>query len=133
VPLGSAPLPPGGTAAKPEAGEAAGEISTRLVGLLRRHTGRGPTKAKTVISSDLVLVTLSDCLTPAEIQVVRAREGELVARVRRVMYDGIRVEATAIVEEINNSHVTAYLSAQHGDPDLAILVVYLSAAPLRLA
>jgi uncharacterized protein YbcI len=133
VPLGSAPLPPGEAAEKPAAGETAGEISTRLVGLLRRHTGRGPTKAKTVISSDLVLVTLSDCLTTAENQVVVAGQGELVARMRGVIYDGIRAEATAIVEELNDSHVSAYLAAQHDDPDLAILVFYLSAAPLRLA
>jgi uncharacterized protein YbcI len=129
LPLGSAPLPPGTAAEK----QAAGEISTRLVGLLRRHTGRGPTKARTVIASDLVLVALSDCLTIAENRVVEAGQGELVARMRGVLYDGIRTEATAIVEELNDARVSAYLAVQHDDPDLAILVFYLSAAPLRLA
>jgi uncharacterized protein YbcI len=133
VPLGSAPLPPGAAAEKQSAGEIAGEIRTRLVGLLRRHSGTGPTRARTVISSDLVLVALSDCLTIAENRVVEAGQGELVARMRRVLYDGIRIEAKAIVEELNNARVTAYLAVQHDDPDLAILVFYLSAAPLRRA
>lgn len=132
-PLGSAPLPSDESAERRPAGGTAGEITTQLVGLLRRQTGRGPTKAKAAVSSDLVLVTLADCLTTAETQVVAAGHGDLAVSTRRVLYDGIRAEATAIVEELNNSHVTAYLAAQHGDPDLAILVFYLSAAPLRLA
>ena len=33
----------------------------------------------------------------------------------------------------NDARVSAYLAVQHDDPDLAILVFYLSAAPLRLA
>lgn len=132
-PLGSAPLPWGEAAKKRAAGETAGEISTEVVGLLRRHTGRGPTKARTFISSDLVVVTLSECLTTAETEVAAAGHGELVARARSVLYDRIRADATTIVEELTDSHVTAYLTAQHDDADLAILVFYLAAAPLRLA
>lgn len=118
---------------KRAAGETAGAISTRMVGLLRRHTGRGPTKAKTIISSDLVLVTISDCLTTADTKVAAAGHGGLVARTRSVLYDGIRAEATAIVEELTDTQVTAYLTAQHDEPDLAIFVFYRGAAPLRKA
>ena len=133
MPLGSAPLPWGEAAEKRAAGETAGAISTEVVRLLRRHTGRGPTKAKTFISSDLVVVTLADCLTTAETEVVAAGHAQLVTRARNVLYDGIRAEATAIVEELTDSRVTAYLTAQHDDPDLAILVFYRAAAALRLA
>ena len=133
MPLGSAPLPWGKAAEKRAAGETASEISTRVVGILRRQTGTGSTNAKTIISSDLVLVTLSDCLTTAETELVAAGHAELVTRARRVLYEGIRAEATAIVEELTDSQVTAYLTSQHDDPDLAILVFYLAAAPLSLA
>jgi uncharacterized protein YbcI len=133
MPLGSAPLPSDEAAEKRRAGETAGAISTRMVGLLRRHSGRGPTKAKTIISSDLVLITVSDCLTTVEKEVAAAGHGELVARTRSLLYDGIRAEAAAIVEELANSQVTAYLTAQHDEPDLAIFVFYLAAEPLRLA
>ncbi|MGH3340418.1 MAG: Na-translocating system protein MpsC family protein, partial [Propionibacteriaceae bacterium] len=84
-------------------------------------------------SSDLVLVTLSDCLTTAETKIVAAGQADLVIRARSMLYGGIRDEATAIVEELTDRQVTAYLTAQHHDPDLAILVFYLAAAPLRLA
>ena len=133
MPLGSAPLLSKEPAEQRLTGDTAGAISTRLVGLLRRHTGRGPTKAKTFISSDLVLVTLSDCLTTAEAQVVAAGHGELAVRTRRVLHDGIRAEATAIVEKLTNRPVTAYLTAQHDEPDLAILVFYLGPEPAVLA
>jgi len=68
--------------------DTAGAISTRVVGLLREHTGRGATKAKTRIASDLVVITLADCLTTAERQVVAAGHGELVVRTRGVLHHG---------------------------------------------
>ncbi len=108
-------------------GQIAGEISTRLVGLLRRHTGRGPTKARAIISSDLVLVTLSEGLTTAEAHVAAAGHAQLIARARSVLYDLIRDEATAIVEELTGRKVVAYFTAQHDQPDIAILVFYLDA------
>jgi uncharacterized protein YbcI len=132
-PLGSAPLPSDESAERRPVGEAAGEITTRLIGLVRKQTGRGPTKAKAAVSSDLVLVTLADCLTTTETQVVAAGHGELAVSTRRVLYDGIRAEATAIVEELTQREVTAYLTAQHDEPDLAILVFYLGPEPLTLA
>ena len=52
-----------------------------MVGLLRRHTGWGPTKAKALISSDLVVVTLADCLTTAERRVAAVGHGELVVHI----------------------------------------------------
>jgi uncharacterized protein YbcI len=133
MPLGSAPLHSDQPAGQRLAKETAGEISTRVVGLLRKHTGRGPSKAKAIVSGDLVLVTLADCLTTAETEVAAAGHGELVARARSVLYDGIRAEATAIVEELTRRQVTAYLTAQYHEPELAILVFYFAAAPLRLA
>lgn len=129
LPLGSAPLPRGEAAEKREAGEIANAISTSVVGLLRRHTGRGPTKAKTIISSDLVVVTLADCLTTAERHVAAAGHGEIVEGMRATLHHGMRAEATAIVEELTDRQVSAYLPAQHQEPDLAVLVFYL--APLR--
>jgi uncharacterized protein YbcI len=133
MPLGSAPLPWGEAVEERAPGESAGEISTRLVDLLRKHTGRGPTKAKTIISSELVVVTLFDCLTRAETEVLAAGHAQHVTRTRRLLYDGIRAEATTIVEQLTGSRVAAYLTAQHAQPDLGILVFYLAPAQLRLA
>jgi uncharacterized protein YbcI len=135
-PLGSAPLLPDWPADAAERhpdGHVAGAISTGVVGLLRERTGRGPTKAKTIVSSDLVVITLADCLTTAERQLAGAGHGDLVARTRSVLHEGMRAAATGIVEEHTNRQVNAYLTAQHQDPDLAILVFYLAPARLTVA
>jgi uncharacterized protein YbcI len=129
MPLGSAPLPAdwaGDASHNRTDGEIAGEVANQIVGLLREHTGRGPTKAKCAITSDLVVVTLADCLTTLETQLAAGGDIELVRRVRRAIHDGLHPEATAIVEEFTQRHVVAYLTAQQHDPDLAVLIFYLA-------
>jgi uncharacterized protein YbcI len=124
-PLGSAPLD--WPATSPAAGDTARAISTRIVALLREHTGRGPTKAKAILSPDLVVVTLADCLTTAERHVAAAGDSDLITHTREALHQGMEAEATAIVEGLTHRSVSAYLTAQHHDPDLAILVFYLTA------
>jgi hypothetical protein len=45
-------------------------ITTAIVGLLRAHTGRGATAAKTAIASDLLVVSLADSFTRLERRLV---------------------------------------------------------------
>jgi uncharacterized protein YbcI len=45
-------------------------ISTSAVQLLHEYTGRGPTKAKTLINEDVVTLLLADTLTTAERRLV---------------------------------------------------------------
>ena len=134
-PLGSAPLRsdwPDAPADRHPVGETAGEISTEIVGLLRSHTGRGPTQARTTISSDLIVVTLAGCLTAAEVRLTSLGHGELVSRARHEFHQGMRAEATAMVERLTGRQVYAYLTDQEHDPDLAVIVFMLSPpAPLR--
>src|SRR5512132_1226393 len=86
-PLGSAPLD--WPATSHPTGDTARAIATRIVALLREHTGRGPTKAKAIISPDLVVITLADCLTTAERHVAAAGHGELVAHTRQTLHQGM--------------------------------------------
>ncbi len=130
-PLGSAPLPPDWTDQladrHPGDGRLAAEITTRIVSLLRRHTGRGPTRAKTGMSADLVVVTLAECLTSAEKRLVDCGHAELVNRARDTIHQCMRAEAAAIVEDCTSRHVVAYLTDQEHDPDLTVFVFYLAA------
>ena len=133
TPLGSAPFPsewPEEPADKHEVEDVAGAITDRIVGLLRQHTGRGPTESKAIISSDLVVITLADCLTTSERLLAAAGHGELVLPTRDLLLRGMRGEATAIVEELTHREVAAYLTDQQNDPDLAVIVFLL--APFRL-
>lgn len=129
MPLGSAPSPPETApdgANTPADGETACAIANRIVGLLREHAGRGPTKAKCSITPDLVVVTLGDCLTTLETRLAASGNRELVRLVRLELHEGLRLEGSAIVEELTQRQVVAYLTAQQHDPDLAILIFYLA-------
>jgi uncharacterized protein YbcI len=82
-------------------GDLKGAISTEVVRLFRQHTGRGPTRAKTTISDGVIVVTLADCLTTPEKQLLDAGERELVEQTRSVLHRGMRAEALRLVERLN--------------------------------
>ncbi len=100
-------------------------ITNVVVELLRAHSGRGPTRARTVVSPDLVVVHLRDCLTVAEKSIQEHGCADLVVRGRDVLHAAIREEATAAVERITGRQVVAYLSTQETNPDHGLIVVVL--------
>ena len=99
-------------------------ISEALVRLLRESTGRGPTRARTVLAADLAVVTLLDCLTPAERTLADRGDGNVARRLRAAVHEEIRTEAVATVEAVTGKEVVAYLAAQEFDPDVAIIAFY---------
>jgi uncharacterized protein YbcI len=101
-------------------------ISTEVVRLFRQHTGRGPTKAKTTISDGVIVVTLADCLTTPEKQLLDAGQRELVEQTRSALHRGMRAEAVHLVERLTRTEVVAYLNDQEFDPDLAVIVFVLA-------
>jgi uncharacterized protein YbcI len=126
APLGSAPLPWDGAPVDSSAGASADAIGRQVLALVREHSANGATEANVVVAADLVVVTLTGCLTPAAQEVAGAGRDDLALRTRDLLRDGIRAEATAIVSEVTQTPVTAYLTAQHHEPDLALLVFYLA-------
>jgi uncharacterized protein YbcI len=78
-------------------------ISTATVQLLHEYTGRGPTKAKTLINDDVVTVL----------------------QLRHDYQDTMRGELIAIVERQLDRKVIAFMSQNHIDPDLAVEVFVL--------
>ena len=109
-------------------GPTADAVSRALVGVVRKHTGRGPTKVRTDISSDLAIVTLEDSLTPAEQTLVSEGRRALVTQFRTALHDGMRAEAVEAVEEITGRQVTAYLTAQEYDRDLGVIAFHFTPA-----
>ena len=99
---------------------ASAEISNMMVGLLRDYTGRGPTKARTAIHDDLVTCVMQDTLTKGEQSLVERGEGETVLNTRRLYQALMREDATKGVEQILERRVTAFMSDNHIDPDLAV-------------
>jgi uncharacterized protein YbcI len=95
-------------------------IANHIVQLLSEYTGRGPTKARTTFSHNLVTVVVQDLLGKGERSLVRDGKATLVLDLRRAYQETMRDEFTAGVEEITGRRVIAFLSANHIDPDIAI-------------
>jgi uncharacterized protein YbcI len=104
-------------------------VSTAVVHLMREYTGRGPTKAKTYIHADLVTVVLQDILTKGERSLVSDGKSEAVLHTRQLFQQTMRSSLVDAVEEIVGRSVTAFMSANHIDPDIAVETFVLAPDP----
>ena len=100
-------------------------ISTAAVQLLHDYTGRGPTKAKTLINGDVVTVVLADTLTTGERKLVENGHPDRVIELRHDYQLLMRDDLVAIVERQLDRKVIAFMSQNHIDPDLAVEVFVL--------
>jgi uncharacterized protein YbcI len=96
------------------------------VRLLAHYVGRGPTKARTTLSQNLVVVTFGDTMTRAELNLVAAGEAESVASMRRVFQATMREEAVRSVEEILGRAVIAYLADIDTSANIALVAFVLA-------
>jgi uncharacterized protein YbcI len=100
-------------------------ICDTAVRLLRDYTGRGPTKAKTMINGDSVLIVLGDTLTRGERQLAATGKAERVLQLRHDFQLVMRDELVEAVENALGRKVIAFMSQNHIDPDLAVEVLIL--------
>ena len=100
-------------------------ISNAVVGLLRDFTGRGPTRARTTIGSDTIVVTLRDSLTKAERTLASRGQALEVLAMRRAFQDTMREDLIAAVEGIIGRKVEAFLSDNLYEPDVAVEIFLL--------
>jgi uncharacterized protein YbcI len=101
-------------------GTVASAISSATVRMVREYTGRGPTKARTYITEDLISIVLQDTLTMGEKSLVRDGHADLVLSTRKAFQETMGPHMIAVVEEISGRAVLAFLSDNHIDPDVAI-------------
>jgi len=104
-------------------------ISNAIVGFLREYTGRGPTKARTTIRENVVVVMLEQTLTKGEQSLVQKGRGEKVLALRHEYQDAMREESSAKIAELTGRKVVAMLSANHIDPDLGAEIYVLDGPP----
>ncbi|MGH2864344.1 MAG: Na-translocating system protein MpsC family protein [Solirubrobacteraceae bacterium] len=100
-------------------GERSSAISNLIVGLVSEYTGRGPTKARTYITDDVITVILQDTLTKGERSLVKDGKGDLVLSIRLSFQGAMRTELIDGVEQIMGRKVRAFMSANHLEPDIA--------------
>jgi uncharacterized protein YbcI len=107
-------------------------LSNAIVRLLREYTGRGPTKARTTIRDNVVLVMLEQALTKGEQVLVQKGRGENVLALRHEYQEAMREESSAQVAKLTGRTVVAMMSANHLDPDLGAEIYILDGPPTTI-
>jgi len=110
---------------RPTGGNLSVAISNGMVQLLRQYTGRGPTKARTTIGRDHVLIMVQDALTTGERTLVEAGHADDVLRIRRRFQEVMRPEANRMIEKLTGRAVVGFMSDNHANPDLGVEVFIL--------
>ena len=114
---------------QPTGGSLHVSLSNAIVGFLREYTCRGPTRARTTIRDNVVLVMLEQTLTKGEQSLVAKGRGEQVLALRREYQEAMRVESSAVVAELTGRNVIAMMSANHIAPDLGAEIYVLDGPP----
>ena len=112
-------------------------ISTRIVGLLREHYGRGPSRAKTYAMDDCVVCVLRNGFTAHEQTIVDAGDSGRVIEMRQDFQRLMETRYREAIESITGRRVVAFLSQAHLEPDITLEIFFLDrpldgAAALRL-
>jgi uncharacterized protein YbcI len=110
-------------------GSVAAAISSGTVQLLRDYIGRGPTKARTVISDDTVAIVLGETLTKGERNLVAMGQREHVLHTRHLLQQLMRDDFVQLVERLSGRTVEAFFSDNHIDPDYAVEFFLLQPLP----
>jgi uncharacterized protein YbcI len=117
---------------KPEplaGGQMLAAISNTIVGLLREHYGRGPTRAKTYVLDDLLVVVMRDGFTTIERTMVEGGHKQQVVELRQDFQVLMETKYRAEIERLTGAKVRAFLSQAHIEPDLTV-EMFLMDGPL---
>ena len=101
-------------------GETRAKISKEMVRLQSEYYGKGPTRAKTYIVEDLVVVVLEESFTRAEKTLVERGEREAIQHIRRRFQQQMAESFIGIVEQATGRRVRAFLSETDIDQDVSV-------------
>jgi uncharacterized protein YbcI len=106
------------------------DISRAMIHLTHEYTGRGPSRARTSINGNVVLCMLEDTLTKGELTLVKKGYSDTVLEMRFRFQQAMRDDAITEIEGLTGRRVTAFMSANHIEPDLAAEMFVLDGAPM---
>jgi uncharacterized protein YbcI len=126
-----APDPASPSDEHPRRGDLNAAISNAVVKIQREYLGRGPTKARTSIRDNTVVVLLEDTLTKAERSLVLDGKEHEVLVTRGSLQRTMRRDMEAAVAALTGRQVVAFMSTNHIDPDLACEVFVVAPDPFE--
>jgi uncharacterized protein YbcI len=101
-------------------GEMRATISQEIVRLQAEYYGKGPTRAKTYIVEDLVVVVLEESFTRAEKTLAERGEKDAIEHIRRRFQQQMADDFTSVVEQATGRKVRAFLSETNVDLDVSV-------------
>jgi uncharacterized protein YbcI len=101
-------------------GEMRATISNEIVRLQAEYYGKGPTRAKTYIVEDLVVVVLEESFTRAEKTLAERGERDAIEHIRRRFQQQMADAFTSVVEQATGRRVRAFLSETNIDQDVSV-------------
>jgi uncharacterized protein YbcI len=113
----------------PPAYSLAAAISRHVVQLFSEYTGRGATRARTMISDNVIVCVTHDTLTKGERRLVADGEAALVVAIRRTFQQTMREDLVSGIELLTGRKVLSFMSDHDADHDYAAEVFVLDAAP----
>jgi uncharacterized protein YbcI len=100
-------------------GEQLAAVTNGIVKLFREYYGRGPTKAKSYLLDDRIIVcVLEDTMTKVEQTLVENGHGSKVREVRLVFQEAMAEEFKRVVAEQAGRKVISYHSQLTLEPDI---------------
>ena len=101
-------------------GEMRATISKEIVRLQAAYYGKGPTRAKTYIVEDLVVVVLEESFTRAERTLAERGEKDAIEHIRRRFQQQMADDFTSVVEQATGRKVRVFLSETNIDHDVSV-------------
>jgi uncharacterized protein YbcI len=101
-------------------GEMRAMISKEIVRLQAEYYGKGPTKAKTYIVDDLVVVVLEESFTRAERTLAERGERDAIQQIRRRFQQHMADSFISVVEQATGRTVRVFVSDTDIDQDVSV-------------
>ena len=107
-------------------GQLLAAISTRIVGILREHYGRGPMKAKTYALDDIIVVVMRGSgFTALEQTIMDSGQPQRIIELREDFQRMMATRYRGVIEELTGRHVVAFLSQAHIEPDITMEIFFV--------
>jgi len=101
-------------------GELNAALTSAIVGIQTKHLGRGPSNASTTHNNNIVTVIMRDVMTPAEKALAQSGNRHAVSNMRQLFQESMEDDFKEAVERLTGRKVTAFVSGNHVDPDIAV-------------
>ena len=128
--LSSANVQPEQSTSREEEEALTAVISREITVLVKTLMGRGPTKTRTYIHRDSVLVLMREAHTPSEGALAGGGRQRAVAQTRVDISEDARRKFIEVIEKHTGKKVLGFMSGSHQDPSLLAHVYVLETSPL---